>query len=66
MVLAIPQAMVHSRAFHAFTNGLRGEHETELHDWDTLIREWERDPLNADINPFDYPEIEGMSCVVTD
>ncbi|KAJ7715473.1 hypothetical protein B0H16DRAFT_1805290 [Mycena metata] len=59
MVLAIPQAMVHSRAFHAFTDGLQREHEAELRDWDALIREWECDPLNAEINPFDYPEVEG-------
>ncbi|KAJ7020126.1 hypothetical protein C8F04DRAFT_1275478 [Mycena alexandri] len=59
MVLAIPQAMVHSRAFHGFTDGLRGEHEAELRDWDALIKEWERNPLDATVNPFDYPEVEG-------
>ncbi|KAJ7738811.1 hypothetical protein B0H16DRAFT_1465657 [Mycena metata] len=58
LVLAIPQAMIHSRAFHAFTDGLRGEHEGELRDWDALIREWEQDPLGAVINPFDYPAVE--------
>ncbi|KAJ7149097.1 hypothetical protein C8R46DRAFT_1009634 [Mycena filopes] len=59
MVLAIPQAMIHSRAFQAFTEGLRAEHEGELHEWNILIQEWERDPLEAGTNPYDYPEVEG-------
>ncbi|KAJ7754872.1 hypothetical protein B0H16DRAFT_1458904 [Mycena metata] len=58
LVLAIPQAMIHSRAFHAFTDGLQREHTGELHDWDALIREWEGNPLEAAINPFDYPVVE--------
>ncbi|KAJ7872115.1 hypothetical protein B0H13DRAFT_2349622 [Mycena leptocephala] len=33
MVLAIPQAMLHSRAFHAFTEGLREGHEEDLLKW---------------------------------
>lgn len=59
MVLAIPQAMIHSRAFHAFTDGLRVKHEAELRDWDATIREWERNPVDAEENPFDYPDVEG-------
>ncbi|KAJ7734861.1 hypothetical protein B0H16DRAFT_1664965 [Mycena metata] len=58
LVLAIPQAMIHSRAFHAFTDGLRREHAGELRDWDALIREWEGNPLEVAINPFDYPVVE--------
>ncbi|KAJ7866049.1 hypothetical protein B0H14DRAFT_3084255 [Mycena olivaceomarginata] len=59
MVLAIPQAMIHSRAFHAFTDGLKSAHEPDLREWETTIRAWEADPLNAATNPFEYPEIEG-------
>ncbi|KAF8131729.1 hypothetical protein K438DRAFT_1911926 [Mycena galopus ATCC 62051] len=58
MVLAIPQAMIHSRAFHAFTDSLKIAHQAELHDWEATIRAWERDPLGAETNPFEYPEIE--------
>ncbi|KAF7359938.1 hypothetical protein MVEN_00720200 [Mycena venus] len=58
MVLAIPQAMMHSRAFHVFTNGLKVAHEAQLRDWEAVIRAWERDPLATEINPFDYPEVE--------
>jgi hypothetical protein len=59
MVLAIPQAMIHSRAFHAFTDGLKAEHEGELRDWEATIHTWEHDPLGSVNNPFEYLEIEG-------
>ncbi|KAF8214393.1 hypothetical protein K438DRAFT_1902273 [Mycena galopus ATCC 62051] len=36
MVLAIPQAMIHSRAFHSFTTGLRQEHEEDLMKWEKI------------------------------
>ncbi|KAJ7809581.1 hypothetical protein B0H14DRAFT_2286011, partial [Mycena olivaceomarginata] len=59
MVLAILQAMIHMHrfsAFHAFTDGLKAEHEGELQDWEATIRAWERDPLGSANNPFEYPE----------
>ncbi|KAK7048776.1 CxC2 domain-containing protein [Favolaschia claudopus] len=56
MVLAIPQAMIHSRAFQSFTNGLRDGHEHDLERWEKMIRDWEIDHENP--NPYDYAEVE--------
>ncbi|KAJ7620525.1 hypothetical protein DFH06DRAFT_1341651 [Mycena polygramma] len=62
MVLAIPQAMIHSRAFHAFTDGLREGHEDELQDWERTVRAWEAHPKPEElVNPYDYPDIEAES-----
>ncbi|KAF8122930.1 hypothetical protein K438DRAFT_1651868, partial [Mycena galopus ATCC 62051] len=59
MVLAIPQAMIHNRAFNSFTTGLRQEHEGELTKWEKMIREWEADP-DDNPDPYDYAEVEGV------
>ncbi|KAJ7815837.1 hypothetical protein B0H13DRAFT_2242544 [Mycena leptocephala] len=56
MVLAIPQAMLHSRAFHAFTEGLREGHEEDLLKWEKMVRAWEADPTQE--NPYEYVEVE--------
>ncbi|KAJ7040094.1 hypothetical protein C8F04DRAFT_1208826 [Mycena alexandri] len=56
MVLAIPQAMLHSRAFHAFTEGLRDGHEEELQKWEKMVRAWEADGTQE--NPYEYAEVE--------
>ncbi|KAF7377213.1 CxC2 domain-containing protein [Mycena sanguinolenta] len=58
MVLAIPQAMIHSRAFTAFTEGLREGHEEELCKWEKMVRDWEADE-DASESPYDYAEVEG-------
>ncbi|KAF8169581.1 hypothetical protein K438DRAFT_1774163 [Mycena galopus ATCC 62051] len=60
MVLAIPQAMIHSRAFNSFTTGLRQEHEGELTKWEKMIREWEADP-DDNPDPYDYAEDEATT-----
>ncbi|KAF8137969.1 hypothetical protein K438DRAFT_1638774, partial [Mycena galopus ATCC 62051] len=54
MVLAIPRATVHSRAFQAFTDGLREGHEEELIQWEATVRAWEQDHDKP--CPYDYPE----------
>ncbi|KAJ7660352.1 hypothetical protein DFH06DRAFT_988965 [Mycena polygramma] len=59
MVLAIPQAMIHSRAFHAFTDALRDEHEEQLQEWETTIRAWEGN--KSETNPYEYPDVEADS-----
>ncbi|KAJ7500477.1 hypothetical protein B0H11DRAFT_1678380, partial [Mycena galericulata] len=59
MVLAIPQAMVHSRAFHTFTDGLREGHEEDLLKWEKMVRAWEMDQSVA--NPYDYAEVEATT-----
>ncbi|KAJ7178448.1 hypothetical protein C8R43DRAFT_1084402 [Mycena crocata] len=59
MVLAIPQAMVHSRAFHAFTDGLRDGHEEDLQKWEKLVRAWEVDKDQE--NPYEYAEVEAVT-----
>ncbi|KAK6996428.1 CxC2 domain-containing protein [Favolaschia claudopus] len=59
MVLAIPQAMIHSRAFHSFTNGLREGHEGDLAKWEKMVRDWEMDQENP--SPYDYTEVEAKT-----
>ncbi|KAF8176874.1 hypothetical protein K438DRAFT_1588036 [Mycena galopus ATCC 62051] len=61
MVLAIPQAMVHSRAFHAFTEGLREGHQEELMAWEKIVRAWEADDEHQNdlADPYDYVDVEG-------
>ncbi|KAJ7191702.1 hypothetical protein GGX14DRAFT_537830 [Mycena pura] len=56
MALAIPQAQLHSRAFHAFTDGLKEqpEHQAELTKWERLVAEWEQDHDKP--CPYEYPE----------
>ncbi|KAJ7181651.1 hypothetical protein C8R43DRAFT_869903 [Mycena crocata] len=54
MVLAIPKAMLHNRAFHAFTEGLKEGHLEELMNWEQSVRAWEQDHTKA--CPYDYPE----------
>ncbi|KAF8215194.1 hypothetical protein K438DRAFT_1561909 [Mycena galopus ATCC 62051] len=56
MVLAMPQAVIHSRAFHAFTEGLREGHEDELVKWERMVRAWEADDEAE--NPYDYVNVE--------
>ncbi|KAJ7194745.1 hypothetical protein GGX14DRAFT_537360 [Mycena pura] len=59
MALAIPQAILHSRAFHAFTDGLRDGHTEDLEKWEKLVREWEQ---NHDKPcPYEYPEEEEIT-----
>lgn len=54
MALAIPQAILHRRAFHAFTEGLRSEHAEQLVDWEKMVREWTVDHTKA--NPYEVAE----------
>jgi hypothetical protein len=49
--------MVHSRAFHAFTEGLRDGHEEDLLKWEKMVRAWEVD--QSQDNPYKYAEVEG-------
>ncbi|KAF7367949.1 hypothetical protein MSAN_00860000 [Mycena sanguinolenta] len=60
MVLAMPQAVIHSRAFHAFTEGLREGHEEELVKWERMVRVWEADDEHEkDLeNPYEYVDVE--------
>ncbi|KAJ7716497.1 hypothetical protein B0H14DRAFT_2412883, partial [Mycena olivaceomarginata] len=60
MVLAIPQAMIHSRAFLSFTEGLREGHEEDLCKWEKMVRDWEADN-EASENPYDYAEVEAIT-----
>ncbi|KAJ7669560.1 hypothetical protein DFH06DRAFT_1321616 [Mycena polygramma] len=57
MVLAIPQAMIHSRAFHSFTTGLQDGHEEDLQKWEQMVRDWEADSDDCE-DPYDYAEVE--------
>ncbi|KAJ7490197.1 hypothetical protein B0H11DRAFT_2229118 [Mycena galericulata] len=59
MVLHIPKAILHGRAFHAFTEGLREKHEDELIQWETEVRAWEQDHEKR--CPYEYPEDDELS-----
>ncbi|KAF8215390.1 hypothetical protein K438DRAFT_1955372 [Mycena galopus ATCC 62051] len=62
MVLAIPQAMIHTRAFKSFTDGLREGHEEDLSKWERMVREWEADKDHeVALNPYDYEETEATT-----
>ncbi|KAF8210750.1 hypothetical protein K438DRAFT_1958972 [Mycena galopus ATCC 62051] len=66
MVLAIPQAMIHSCAFHSFTTGLREEHEEDLRRWEKMVRDWEAvTDKDADgegkVDPYNYAEVEAVT-----
>ncbi|KAF8139538.1 hypothetical protein K438DRAFT_1995909 [Mycena galopus ATCC 62051] len=60
MVLAIPQAIIHNRAFHAFTEGLREGHEEDLAWWEKMVRDWEVD-MEANEDPYNYAEVEATT-----
>ncbi|KAJ7241189.1 hypothetical protein B0H12DRAFT_963226, partial [Mycena haematopus] len=69
MVLAIPKAMVHSRAFQAFTEGLREGHEEELVKWEADVRAWEQDhdePCRYDYPEDDEPTMEDVRLRITE
>ncbi|KAJ7343176.1 hypothetical protein DFH08DRAFT_810681 [Mycena albidolilacea] len=57
MVLAIPQATVHSRAFHLFSAGLREGHKEDLEKSEKLVRDREMDNEDSK-NLYDYAEVE--------
>ncbi|KAJ7439837.1 hypothetical protein FB451DRAFT_1344179 [Mycena latifolia] len=59
MVLYIPKAMLHNRAFQAFTEALREGHEGELLQWERDVKAWEQDPEMP--CPYDYPKEEELS-----
>ena len=54
LTLAMPEAILHHRAFCAFTEGLREEHGDELIEWERQVQEWESD--NSQPCPYDLPE----------
>ncbi|KAJ7807698.1 hypothetical protein B0H14DRAFT_3091221 [Mycena olivaceomarginata] len=60
MVLAIPEAMIHSRAFSSFTASLREGHEKDLVKWEKMVREWEMDN-EENPNPYDYVDVEAKT-----
>jgi hypothetical protein len=59
MTLALPQAVLHHRAFSAFTESLQAEHAGNVVEWETQVREWE---LNHALPcPYDLPEQSSSS-----
>ncbi|KAJ7917979.1 hypothetical protein B0H13DRAFT_2231340 [Mycena leptocephala] len=59
LALSIPKAMLHNRAFRAFTEGLMEGHEEELMKWEADVRAWEQD--NTKDCPYEYPEDEELT-----
>jgi hypothetical protein len=56
LTLAIPQAIIHHRAFRAFNDGLRStpEYSLILMEWETQVQDWEAG--RANFCPYDLPE----------
>jgi hypothetical protein len=51
--LAIPAAVIHHRAYVAFTDGIRSEHPGIIDQWETLVTDWESDPTRP--CPYELP-----------
>ncbi|KAE9385880.1 hypothetical protein BT96DRAFT_1006633 [Gymnopus androsaceus JB14] len=59
MVSAIPWAIIHHRAFEAFTKGLRVNHSDFVSEWEKQVSAWELNPHDMSVPcPFDLPESE--------
>ena len=54
MTHAIPQAVIHHRAFSAFTESLDEAHPGKAPEWESAVVEWEIDHRNP--CPYDLPE----------
>lgn len=54
MSTAIPQAVIHHRAFFAFTESLQVEHSALLIKWEAEVQAWELDRSVAD--PYALPD----------
>lgn len=52
--MAIPQSVIHHRAFTAFTSSLAPLYGAELIEWSDMVTKWELD--NRAECPFDLPE----------
>lgn len=55
MTLALREAVIHHRAFVAFTESLQTENESLVQEWEEMVHCWELDPLNV-LCPYDIPE----------
>lgn len=53
MTLAIPDAIIHRRAYRAFTESLQVEHGKRLKEWVQMVEDWERDKSKP--CPYDIP-----------
>ncbi|KIL56756.1 hypothetical protein M378DRAFT_57844, partial [Amanita muscaria Koide BX008] len=54
MSLAIPQAIIHHRAFSAFSESLRAEHGQQMNKWDDQVKKWERN--RNEYCPYNLPD----------
>jgi hypothetical protein len=54
LLLAIPEAIIHHRAFTAFTESLQAEHAEQLVQWEQQVQSWEADRTLP--CPYDIPE----------
>ena len=54
LTVAIPQAVIHDRAFRAFTESIRLEHHDAVKEWESQVVEWEADP--SKFCPYDLLE----------
>ena len=54
--MALPDALIHHRAFLAFTKGIRAEHEDIIPEWERLVVDWEADQSQP--CPYEFLEKE--------
>jgi hypothetical protein len=54
LLLAIPEAIIHYRAFTAFTESLQVEHGEQLLNWEAQVQGWEAD--HSLPCPYEIPE----------
>lgn len=54
LLLAIPEAIIHHRAFTAFTESLQAENAEELVKWEAQVKSWEADQTLP--CPYEIPE----------
>ena len=54
LLLAIPEAIIHHRAFTAFTESLQVEHGEQLAEWEAQVLGWEADRTLP--CPYEVPE----------
>jgi hypothetical protein len=60
LLLAILEAIIHHRAFTAFTESLQAEHGEQLFNWEEQVQSWEADRTLP--CPYEIPD-ESMSAM---
>jgi hypothetical protein len=62
LLVAIPEAIIHHRAFTAFTESLQAENAEQLVEWEGQVQSWEADRTLP--CPYEMPEESKSSTSV--